>query len=258
VTPMFITEERTIWLELDCYEEIRKRRNPISSECKKPNQLLWSKNGALRSVYKEGELLEKITLGKIRKSKNRNTNFAFQEWEMMDTEENIFYVLSPMKVDWGIEYKTSYSGRKVCNGVDINHSTLVYRSHLLERLHQRRGYKPVTAKRLWDGVDARWIQVLRHLGSFRCEENKHLFIVPFETGAFVVSTTQEGEFGGTDRLRPSLQKKYKRLQMVDAYESGLLAHTFIRKDQMFDKQLEILELIKEEKWGDATRQVIKH
>lgn len=244
-------------MEPDYYEEIHKRGNPISSDLKKPNQLLWSKNGALRSVYKEGEVLEKITLGKIRKSKNRNTNFAFEEWGMVDTEENTFCVLSPLKVDWGIEYKTSYSGRKVRNGVDINHSTLVYQSHLLERLHERRGYKPVTAKRLWEGVDARWIQRLRHFGSFRYEENKHHFIVPFETGAFVVSTTEEGEFGGTHRLRPSLQKKHKRLHMVDRYASGLLAHTFIRKDQMFDRQLEILELIKEEKWRDAITQVIK-
>ena len=246
-----------MWLYPDYYEKIRKRQNPISGNCKNPNQLLWSKNGALQSVYKEGELLEKVTLGKIRKSKNQNTNFAFQEWKMMDREENIFDVLSPVKVDWGIKYKTSYAGKNASNGVDINHSTLVYRSHLLERLHQRRGYKPVTAKRLWDGVDADWIKLLRHMGSFRREDNKHHFIVPFETGAFVVSTTDEAQFGGTDRLRPSLQKKYKRLQIVDRYESGLLAHTFIRKDQMFDRQLEILELIKEGKWGDATTKVTR-
>ena len=172
---MFITEETTIWLEPDFYEEIRKDETPYrvtASKC--PLKL---KNGALRSVYQGGGVIRKRNAERF-EIRRTEIQTAFQEWKWWIRRKCLRCVYEGC---WGIETRAVIqvkrsTGRYQPLNIGIDSPINDYAPR----------YKPVTAKR-WDGVDG-WIKHLRHFGSFRRERANTTLSSLLGPVTFVVAT----------------------------------------------------------------------
>lgn len=243
-------QDKLIYLRVPCdgYDKMKSgnKDSDYSRIFQEPDVLQWSRVGVFKYIYKQCALVPAIVRGEVKK-KSQGTSYAFEEFRYLS--ETATY-LQPMKVDWGVTYKKNAGGRTYRNGFNVHASILSVNSHLLERLHQRGGFRVVKPSNLWRDIDGEWLRVLqRNAHEFR-EEDRNLWVVPYQWGSFIVKPIVGTDYGFVCKIFPN-KKKGKRCDHVSGRGYGITARTFVNDEQMFQAQREVKDLVLQGRYDDA-------